>query len=73
MAGILIHGDIGIPSTVSLTIVRLAGALLLVGLLQFIAVVFFAATNPAAKVRSGRPTATAQSVDYFEQQYNRRA
>ncbi len=73
LSGEVVYGDIGLPSTVSLPVVRLAVTLLLIGVLQFFTVVFFASTNPAAKVRSGRPTATAQSVDYYEQQYNRRA
>jgi phosphoglycerol transferase MdoB-like AlkP superfamily enzyme len=73
LSGELVYGNFSIPSTVSLNVVRLVSALLLVGVLQFIAIVFLAATNPAAKVRSGRPTATAQSVDYYEQQYSRHA
>ena len=69
----MIYGEFGLPGDFNLTIVRLFGVFLLVAVLQFVAVIFFAVTNPAAKVRSGQPTANAQAPDYYEQQYNRRA
>jgi hypothetical protein len=71
LTGQLVYGNVGLPTEISMPMVRLLVALVLVGLLQFVAVVFFAATNPAARVRSGRPTATAQSIDFYEKQYNR--
>jgi len=67
-----VHGTLSLPPTVNVQIVRVASMLLMVGALQFLVVVIFAMTNPAAKTRTGRPTATAQSYDYYEQQYNRR-
>jgi len=69
----LVHGALAVPPTISMDIIRVTAIALMVGVMQFFAIVFFAATNPAAKVRSGVPTATAQSVDYYEKQYNRKA
>jgi hypothetical protein len=69
----LVYGTLSVPPAVNMQMVRLAAILLVVGALQFVAVIFFAMTNPAARVRSGRPTTVAQSVDYYEKQYNRQA
>ncbi|HSG15116.1 MAG TPA: hypothetical protein VLE70_02185 [Anaerolineae bacterium] len=69
----VVYGEFGIPDSVSMNVVRLAGVTLLFGVLQFTAIMFFALTNPQARVRSGRPTARAQSLDYYEQQYQGRA
>jgi hypothetical protein len=68
----LIYGTLSLPSEFSMEIVRLVAMLIMVVGLQFIAVVLFAMITPQARVRSGKPTAVAQSVDYYERQYSRR-
>ena len=69
----LLYGEFGIPPSVGTTAVRLASVLVLVTVLQFFGIMFFAATNPQARVRSGRPTVKAQSLDYYERQYQQPA
>ncbi len=71
--GGLVYGTLSLPPELNMQLVRVVATILIAGMLQFLAVVFFAMTSPAARVRTGRPTATAQSYDYYEQQYNRRA
>jgi formate hydrogenlyase subunit 3/multisubunit Na+/H+ antiporter MnhD subunit len=67
----LVYDTLSIPPNVSLEAVRLASTLLLAFLLQFVTVIVYAMTNPAAKQRSGLPTAAAQAPDYYE--YEQRA
>lgn len=69
----LVYGTLSAPPELDMQIVRLLAILIIVGALQFLAVVLFAMTSPAARVRTGEPTATAQAYDYYEKQYNRRA
>jgi hypothetical protein len=69
----LVHGTLALPPVLNMDLARMIATPLMVGVLQFFAIIFFAMTNPAAKVRSGKPSAIAQSVDYYEQQYNRHA
>ena len=69
----LVYGTFSLPAELDMQIVRAMAIILMVVVLQFFAVVFFAAISPTARVRTGQATATAQSHDYYEQQYNRRA
>ena len=69
----LLYGEFGIPASIGTTAVRLASVLVLVTVLQFLGIMFFAVTNPQTRMRSGRPTARAQSLDYFERQYHQPA
>jgi hypothetical protein len=69
----LVYGTLRVPTTINLQVARAGAMVVSVVILQFFAVIFFAMMSPAARKRTGRPTAEAQSVDYYEQQYNRRA
>jgi flagellar basal body-associated protein FliL len=69
----LIYDTLSLPPGLSLTIVRLLAMVILVVGLQFFAVVLFAMITPEAKEHTGRPTAKAQSLDYYERQYKRQA
>ncbi len=69
----LVHGTLSLPPELSIELVRVVAMVILVVGLQFFAVVFAAMLNPEARERTGRPTARAQSVDYYEKQYSRRA
>lgn len=69
----LVYGTFSLPPEINMEIVRLVVMAILMVMLQFIAVVFFAMITPQARERSGQPTAKAQSVDFYEKQYSRQA
>jgi len=69
----LIYGTLSLPPQLNWMVIRLVTMVVLVVGLQFVAVVFFAMISPHARERSGQPTARAQSLDYYEKQYSRRA
>lgn len=69
----LILETLSLPPELGVLVVRGVAIILIVGTLQFLAVVVLAMMNPAARARTGQPTATPDSVDYYEQQYSRRA
>lgn len=64
---------LSLPPELTLEMARVVAMVILVVGLQFLAVVFAAMLNPEARERTGQPTARAQSVDYYEKQYGRRA
>jgi hypothetical protein len=68
-----IYNALSLPEGLGPGIVRLMAIVILVVALQFTAVVVMAMAKPEARERTGRPTAVAQSVDFYEQQYSRRA
>lgn len=65
MDNAFVYGEVGVPTSVSMDVVRLVSTAMMFGALQFIAIIIFAMISPQARVRPGRPTATAQAPDFY--------